>query len=113
MTAAMQAEQHAYDERQKFYEQVKLLCLEHKVRHRLPATSRRRDCHFADTPSPSLSKRLIKGEEGQQNDSLADGYPPLPPPRPFVPTSALGTHLVGFSVLRRLRLALRSNGVTA
>ena len=35
--------------------------------------SRRRDCHFADTPSPSLLKRLLKAEGVQQNDSLADG----------------------------------------
>ena len=27
-----------------------------------PAGSRRRDCHFADIPSPSLLKRLLKGE---------------------------------------------------
>ena len=26
--------------------------------------SRRRDCHFTDTPSPSLLKRLVKGEGG-------------------------------------------------
>ena len=32
----------------------------------------RRDCHFADSPSPSLLKRLLKGEGVQQNDSLAD-----------------------------------------
>ena len=37
--------------------------------------SRRLDCHFAGTPSPSLLKHLLK-DEGvrlQQNDSLADG----------------------------------------
>ena len=28
------------------------------------AISRRRDCHFADTPSPYLLKRLLKGEGG-------------------------------------------------
>ena len=42
----------------------------------LPAgsASDRRDCHFADTPSPALLKRLLKVEGGvQQNDSLADG----------------------------------------
>ena len=37
-------------------------------------TSRRRGCHFADVPSPSLLKHLLQGEGGvQQNDSLADG----------------------------------------
>ena len=36
-------------------------------------TSRRRDCHFADIPSPSTLKHLLKGEGVQQNDSLADG----------------------------------------
>ena len=36
--------------------------------------SRRRDCHFADAPSPSLLERLLNGEgRVQQNDSLADG----------------------------------------
>ena len=35
--------------------------------------SRRRDCHFAGTQSPSLLKHLLKGEGVQQNDSLADG----------------------------------------
>ena len=38
-------------------------------------SSRRRDCHFAGTPSSSLLKRLLKGEGVQQNDTLADGYP--------------------------------------
>ena len=41
--------------------------------------SRRRDCHFADTPSPSTLKRLLKGEGVQQNDSLADGAGPPQP----------------------------------
>ena len=37
--------------------------------------SRRRDCHFDDTPCLFLLKHLIKVEGGvQQNDSLADGY---------------------------------------
>ena len=35
--------------------------------------SRRRDCHFADTPSPSLLNRLLKGETGAANGALADG----------------------------------------
>ena len=35
--------------------------------------SRRRDCHFDDTPFLSLLKHLIKVEGVQQNDSLADG----------------------------------------
>ena len=35
--------------------------------------SRRRDCHFSDTPSPSLLNCLLKGEGVQQNDRLADG----------------------------------------
>ena len=35
-------------------------------------TSRRRDCHFADTPSPSALEHLLKGEGVQQNDSLTD-----------------------------------------
>ena len=35
--------------------------------------SRRRDCHFADAPSPSVLKRLRKVEGVQQNDGLADG----------------------------------------
>ena len=31
-------------------------------------------CLFADTPSPSILKHLLKGERGvQQNDCLADG----------------------------------------
>ena len=40
------------------------------------AASRRREfCHFADTPSPSLLKPLLKGDGGvRQNDSLAGGY---------------------------------------
>ena len=43
---------------------------------RAPRTSHWRDCHFADALSPSLLKHLLKGEGGgQQNDSLADGYP--------------------------------------
>ena len=33
--------------------------------------SRRRDCHFANTPSPSLLKRPLKGLGVQQNDSLS------------------------------------------
>ena len=33
--------------------------------------SRRRDCHFADTPSPSLSKRLLKGERGCNRMTVA------------------------------------------
>ena len=32
-----------------------------------------RDCHFADAPSPSLLKHLLKVKGVQQNDSLADG----------------------------------------
>ena len=40
---------------------------------RLEEPSRRRDCHFADTPSPSLLKHLLKGEEDAANDRLADG----------------------------------------
>ena len=35
--------------------------------------SRRRDCHFADAPSPSLLKSLLKVERAQQNDSLVNG----------------------------------------
>ena len=38
--------------------------------------SRRRDCHFDDTPFLSLLKDLIKvegGRGGEQNDSLDDG----------------------------------------
>ena len=35
--------------------------------------SRRRDCHFDDTPFLALLKHLIKVEGVQQNDSLADG----------------------------------------
>ena len=35
--------------------------------------SRRRDCHSADVPSPSMLKHLLKGEGGAANDSLADG----------------------------------------
>ena len=35
--------------------------------------SRRRDCHFADIPSPLLLKHLLEGEGVQQNDILADG----------------------------------------
>ena len=40
---------------------------------RAGCASRRRDCHFADIPSPLLLKRLLKGEGVQQDDSLADG----------------------------------------
>ena len=28
------------------------------------SSSRRRDCHFTDTPSPSILKRLLKGQGG-------------------------------------------------
>ena len=41
---------------------------------RTRACSRRRDCHSADTPSPSLLKHLLKVEGVQQNDSLAESY---------------------------------------
>ena len=34
---------------------------------------RRRDVHFADTPSPSLLKRLLKADGGAA-ECLADGY---------------------------------------
>ena len=37
-------------------------CLDHRRDGVGP--SRRRDCHFADIPSPSLLKRLLKGEGG-------------------------------------------------
>ena len=36
------------------------------------ASSCRRDCHFTDTPSSSMLKRLLKGEEGAA-ETLADG----------------------------------------
>ena len=41
--------------------------------------SRRRDCHFDDTPSPYLLKHLMQEERGAaaQNDSLADGCSPM------------------------------------
>ena len=36
--------------------------------------SRRRDCHFTDTPCLSLLKHLIQVQGVPSNDSLADGY---------------------------------------
>ena len=45
------------------------------VEHQVLIPSRRRDCHSADTPTPSVLNHLLKGSRGvQQNDSLADGY---------------------------------------
>ena len=40
--------------------------------------SRRRDCHLHDTPCLFLLKHLIYYRGGGSNDSLADGYRPLP-----------------------------------
>ena len=37
--------------------------------------SRRRDCHYTDTPVLSILIHLLKVEGVQQNDSLANGYP--------------------------------------
>ena len=44
-----------------------------RVPHQPGATSRRRDCHFTDIPSPSILKHLLKERGVHQNDSLADG----------------------------------------
>ena len=42
---------------------------------RCPGSSHRREfCHLADTPSPSLLRRLLEERGVQQNGSLADGY---------------------------------------
>ena len=34
------------------------------VGERVPSGSRRRDCHFDDTPSPSMLKHMLTGEGG-------------------------------------------------
>ena len=49
------------------------LAIQNVLRNFPGLASRRRDCHFADIPSPSILKHLLQGEGVQQNDSLADG----------------------------------------
>ena len=57
--------------------------------HRFLGPSRRRKfCHFADTPFPSILKPLLKGAGVQQNDSLADSCSGQPVPlRTAAPSS--------------------------
>ena len=55
---------------------------------------RRRDCHFANTPSPSLLKHLQREGGGQQNDSsrrLVGGTCSSPPPSQTTMSARSGT----------------------
>ena len=73
-----------------------------------PGSRRRRGCHSADTPSPSLLKDLRTGEGVQQNDSLADrcaqDYPNRSAASPFPETVPIANRLV------RIDSALLSDG---
>ena len=46
-------------------------CLPSSSTRRTVMSSRRRDCHFTDIPSPSILKHLIKGEGGMEGGAAA------------------------------------------